>query len=301
MAKDLFNRYVWLLDTINFRSNISFDEVNNLWKDSSLNDSGKDLPLRTFHNHREAIRNEFSVDIACDRKTNLYYIDNFSDLKGGNIKNWLFETLAVNKAISETVGLKDRIVPENIPSSYKYLSTFLTSMKENRTMTISYRTYYSDHDSVSVIHPYFLKLFKQIWYIVAYNENREAIRMYALDRIVDLKINDISFEFPKDLCSENYFNDYYGVTITEDVAKETIRIKVFKDKVKYILALPLHHSQKEIEKHEDYSIFQYMIRPTYDFKQAILSSLYEFEVLSPESFRNEIKETIDRMAKLYKK
>ena len=87
----------------------------------------------------------------------------------------------------------------------------------------------------------------------------------------------------------------------ENVKKETVLIKVYKDKVKYIRALPIHHSQKEIETKADYSIFQYKIRPTYDFKQAVFSNMDEFEIISPLSFREEIKETIDRMAGLYKK
>ncbi|HHT03477.1 MAG TPA: WYL domain-containing protein [Bacteroidales bacterium] len=301
MAKNIFNRYVWLLDTINLRPNIAYQEINNLWRDSPLNDDGKDLPLRTFHNHRQAILDQFGLDIVYSREVNGYYIDNLSDLKGGNIKNWLFETLAVNKAISEKVGLKDRIVTEFIPSSHKYLSIFLDAMKNNRSMTITYRTYYSDNDSLSIIHPYFIKLFKQIWYVVAYNKTKKAIRMYALDRIVDLKTNDSCFEFPKKLSSEAYFNDYFGVIVIENVKKETVIIKVYKDKVKYIRALPIHHSQKEIEIKDDYSLFQYKIRPTYDFKQAIFSNMYEFEIISPLSFREEIKETIDRMAELYKK
>ena len=124
MAKDLFHRYVWLLDTINFRPNISFDEVNNLWKDSSLNDSGKDLPLRTFHNHRYAIRNEFSVDIACDRKTNLYYIDNFSDFveiqkKDINQKNSATRFNPKNSFDNTFFSKSEIEILENVAKKYK--------------------------------------------------------------------------------------------------------------------------------------------------------------------------------------
>ena len=48
---------------------------------------------------------------------------------------------------------------------------------------------------------------------------KKAIRMYALDRIVDLKTNDSCFEFPKKLSSEAYFNDYFGVIVIENVKK----------------------------------------------------------------------------------
>ena len=73
MAKNIFNRYVWLLDTINLRPNIAYQEINNLWRDSPLNDDGKDLPLRTFHNHRQAILDQFGLDIVYSRSQWLLY------------------------------------------------------------------------------------------------------------------------------------------------------------------------------------------------------------------------------------
>ena len=136
MAKNLFNRYIWLLDTINSKESLSFEKINAHWRESPLNDDGKDLPIRTFHNHRSTIEEEFGLNIVCDRSTNEYYIINLSDLKGGNIKNWILESLAVHNVISEQIMLKDRIVMESIPSSYKYLAEIIESMKRNRILFI---------------------------------------------------------------------------------------------------------------------------------------------------------------------
>lgn len=54
MAKDLFNRYIWLVDTIYRANGITFEEINDRWVRSSMSD-GIDLPLKTFHNHRRAL------------------------------------------------------------------------------------------------------------------------------------------------------------------------------------------------------------------------------------------------------
>lgn len=51
----LFNRYVWLVDTIYRAGHISFEEINEQWERSLLNDTGEELPLKTFHNHKNAI------------------------------------------------------------------------------------------------------------------------------------------------------------------------------------------------------------------------------------------------------
>ena len=64
---NLFNRYVWLVDIIYRRERITFEEINDYWLRSSLNLTGDDIPLRTFHNHRKAIEQMFDINIECDK------------------------------------------------------------------------------------------------------------------------------------------------------------------------------------------------------------------------------------------
>ena len=58
-------------------------------------------------------------------------------------------------------------------------------------------------------------------------------------------------------------------------------------------------SQKESETHSNYSIFDYSLRPTYDFCQAILSHGNLVEVLEPQWFRIQIGTMIQKMNQLY--
>ena len=66
--------------------------------------------------------------------------------------------------------------------------------------------------------------------------------------------------------------------------------KTSKDKT-----LPLHQSQEETETTDEYSIFSYLITPTFDFKQEILSHGDGIEALSPVWFREEMMETVRNM------
>ena len=56
----------------------------------------------------------------------------------------------------------------------------------------------------------------------------------------------------------------------------------------YLRTLPLHPSQEEVERAEDYSIFTYFVRPTFDFVQELLALGESAEVLSPKTLRKEI-------------
>jgi hypothetical protein len=50
---------------------------------------------------------------------------------------------------------------------------------------------------------------------------------------------------------------------------------------------------------EEYADFEYFLRPTFDFKQELLSQGDEIEVLEPKSFRGEMKDILQRMLKRY--
>jgi hypothetical protein len=86
MSRDLFNRYIWLVDVIYRSKRITFKEINNKWEKTENISDGKPLPLRTFHNQRNQIEEIFDINIECDKKTNEYYIDNADDMEKGGIR-----------------------------------------------------------------------------------------------------------------------------------------------------------------------------------------------------------------------
>ena len=53
MAKQQFNKLIWLVDTIFRNAPVTFAEINRRWR--AGDDNRSDIPLRTFHNHRQAI------------------------------------------------------------------------------------------------------------------------------------------------------------------------------------------------------------------------------------------------------
>jgi hypothetical protein len=82
---------------------------------------------------------------------------------------------------------------------------------------------------------------------------------------------------------------------------ERIRIKAtdINHRRDYLRKLPIHWSQREVENHSDYSIFEVTVMPTYDFIQHILSMSSEVEVLSPNYVREEVVRWVKGIAKIY--
>ena len=51
---------------------------------------------------------------------------------------------------------------------------------------------------------------------------------------------------------------------------------------------------------EDYSIFEYRMKPTLDFRRIVLSKRADVEVLVPLFFQEEIVQSVNKMGSLYK-
>lgn len=297
---DLINKYVWLVDTIYKAGRITYDEINQKWIEQDMDE--KTIPLRTFHKWRIAIEEMFHLNIECERKGGYhYYIDNVDEIKRDGLRNWLWRTLSMSNLLLGSQAIKDRIILESIPSGQENLAIIVDAMKTNTQLTITYQSYWRDEPSTFTVYPYCVKLFKQRWYLVALSPYYEKVMIYALDRIKDMEVEDEHFVYPDDFDPDSFFEGCIGVIVDEEYDIETVRLKVSAHQSNYIRSLPMHSSQKEIERNDDYSIFTFEVRPTFDFQQEILMNGADMEVLSPERLRNEIAGKIENMSNNYKK
>lgn len=296
MAKNLLNKYVWLVETIHKAKRITFEEINEKWLDCDLSD-GVELALRTFHKWRIAVEEMFGLVIECERKGGYhYYIANSDELKEGSIRNWLLNTISVSNLLIDNQHLKDRILLENIPSGQEFLSDIIEAMKRGNVLYMTYQSYWRDESNTFEVEPYCIKLFKQRWYMLARSPYYDKVLIYSLDRILDLDIiADKRFKMPNTFDSLDFFEDFYGVIIGTETSFEKVLLKVTANQSNYLRSLPLHHSQLEIQTTDDYSIFELRLRPTYDFQQEILWNGEDVEVLEPLWLRKEIARKIKRM------
>ena len=298
MTDRLYAKYIWLISIIYDAGKISFEDIAIKWDNAYINDLHQPLKLRTFHNHRRAILMQFGVVIECQRGTNLYYIDNPEALEKNSINQWLLDSFSVSSTLMDNRSICDRIMLENVPSGRSYLDIITKAMRENRQITIDYEDFFGNIIQGLKINPYFIRLFKRRWYVMALVMPKKEIHRFGLDRIKHLEVTESKFCYPKNFSPQEYYTDYYGVF--HDKKPIAIRLKAYREKPHYLRSLPLHHSQREIETNNNYTIFEYIIAPTYDFIQEILSHGNQLEVLSPDTFRQQIKAIIQEMHDFYK-
>lgn len=291
MSKNLFNRYIWIVDTIQRHGSITRQELSRLWERSSVSDGDK-LPRRTFYNYRNAIEELFKINIECNPSTFEYYISD-SNARTDSVTDWMLNTASLSNVLADARDVSDRVFLEDVPSARQFLSPVIAAMKEGNVITFGYSPYSRTGSPKPVtLEPYFLKIFRLRWYVTGRNVRENKIKTYALDRMSSVTASGDKFSVPADFDPEAYFRNSFGIVFTEaPVHKVTLRVA--SRRAKYFRALPLHPTQEEMVN-DGYSIFNYRLRLTPDFVQELLSYGPDVTVIAPAELRAMITDRLKK-------
>lgn len=295
----LFQEYIWLLTLIRRYKRISLEEINQHWKETELS-GGLEYNRNTFIRHKQGLQDVFGIIIESDRRDRYrYYIANPEVLTENTIQSWMITTLAIGNLLKDAVSIQDRILLESIPSAGDHLKTYITAMKSNLRVTITYKKYGSDSITSHTVDPYCLKIVNRRWYALVRHIERKVHYMLCFDRILKVEVTDQPFTMDKDFDAATWFYECYGIFNDPDAPLERVRIRAFGQEVFYLRDLPFHHSQTEVASGEDWTDFEYHLRISKDFYTPLLSRGPNIKVLEPQWLVDEIKGQIGRMGKLY--
>ena len=175
----------------------------------------------------------------------------------------------------------------------------LDALTEQRVLLFTYSPFSRSNPTRDVvIEPYFIKLFRQRWYVIGRNIKEDSIKTYSLDRMSDVLVGTESFKIPEWFDAEEYFSDTFGIVYSRGEPKQ-VSIRTDSRQAKYFRALPLHSSQKEMV-HDDYSIFTFKLKLTQDFVQELLSYGPRITVISPPELRAMMVTSLEESIRNYK-
>ena len=295
---NVLKKYIWLVDTVMRagEKGLPLRQIAERYEhDESISD-GEPYARRTFQRHRDEVLDLLGIEIECysDGSDFRYRI---ADTCGNEyFRRWLLDSISVNRIVTDSREAAQYIAVEL--SNDTALPIVLGALKEQRTLAFSYHPYWSESPfDYRGVQPHTLKMFERRWYLIARRDTK--YRFFALDRMSNVEVQEATFKRDPKFDLEKMFAGAYGI-IVEDIPIESIRLKVDAYQANFLRSLPLHSSQHELKRTEEYSIFSLRVRPTFDFRQKLLSLGSTVEVLQPESLRQEMKEEIATMLRRYK-
>ncbi len=290
MPRDLFSRYIWIVDTIRRHRRITRQQLDELWRRSPYG-NGEAMPRRTFYNYRNAIEELFGISIECNSATYEYSINEGTSPNDRSVTSMMLSSAAVSNALTDARSISDRIFFEEVPSAYHHLDTVIAAMREMHPLQFTYAPFQRTIPTRGIVlEPYFLKIFRQRWYVTGRVVNQGSIKTYALDRMSDVEIRTSCFEIPSDFNAKDYVSDSFGIVFSHaDPHKVVLRVN--PRQAKYMRALPLHHSQRE-EVEDGFSLFTYRLRLTPDFVEELLRLGPEVTVEQPAELRMMVMDSL---------
>ena len=294
-------KYIWLVGTLmrSGEKGLTMEQIGDRWDaDDEMHDNGA-FARRSFHRHRKEIEELFGIEIESYGNGREFRYRIADSGKNGYFRQWMLNSIAVNQIVTDSHEVAQYIAIEK--SHTDPLPDILQAMKEMRMMEFDYGAYWRDYEKrYTDFRPHALKMFERRWYVVGKYAADMPYRIFALDRISNLEIQKETYTRDPDFDVEELFKDSYGIILGDDLEVESVWIKVDAFQANYLRSLPLHRSQIELRRNEEYSLFAVRVRPTLDFRQRLLSLGSTVEVLKPESLRAEMKEEIAAMLSKYK-
>lgn len=181
------------------------------------------------------------------------------------------------------------------------LSELINVISEKEVIKINYQKFNTQEETEYTLHPYLLKEFKNLWYVIGYVEERKEIRTFGVDRInsiekleeVFLTANIVHFE------PMQFFEHCYGVT-SKNEAPQKIVLRFDSLTANYVKASPIHATQEVIFENENECHIALKVVNNFEIKSWILGFGVGVRVLEPEGLKQEICEILEQAVSNYK-
>ncbi|MCR9171974.1 MAG: WYL domain-containing protein [bacterium] len=176
----------------------------------------------------------------------------------------------------------------------EFLPPLLEAIKTENFVHFDYASFVSGQLKPRKVLPLLLKQYRNRWYLISFDADKQDYITYALDRIEDLEVSEEKSSKPIDFDPDNYFKHAVGIT-SGNATPENVLLQVGTVAAKYLDSLPIHPSQKVKEMHDDHFVFQLHVSITEELIREILSYGGEIRVLEPKSLQKEIAKRAKKM------
>lgn len=211
MAGNVYNQYVWLLETIASHDGITLSEICEAWLHSRLNECRMPLARRTFYNHIAKIAEIFNIEIECTAGYK-YRIRWSGDINIRNMHESLLSHLRLSNALFSNPRMAERISLDGY-MSFRYYAPLINSMEGDTLATILFRDRAAEQTHIISIAPYYIKQFENEWFVVGKEQQSREIYAYSFNDILAVRESFDSFVIDPDFVIGDFMrNPQFGTT-----------------------------------------------------------------------------------------
>ncbi len=253
---------------------------------------------RTLQRDIKEIRNVFGIDIEYSKSNTGYYISQ-SETENMNFQRMMeafdmFNSLNLAQDLTPFIHLEKRR-----PQGTENLYGLLHAIKNRLQIKFTYQKFWEEELSQRLVEPYALKEFKNRWYIMAKDSKDNNIKSFALDRLKNLEITNLNYQYPDNYSIEQSYRYCFGIISPNDEEPQDIILSFDPFQGKYIKTLPLHDTQQVLVDNDEEMKIKLKLCLTHDLVMELLSFGDNMKVIEPKSLADQIKQAHEKAYRQY--
>ena len=202
------------------------------------------------------------------------------------------DALGLIDRIRDTIGVRAVGAKLQAPAA-EHLAAIQGALTERRRLRLRYYSMSRDEVTDRRVDPYHLTLHGGGFYLVGYCHLREAVRIFAVERIRECAVLAVRFEVPEKFDVEKYLEGAWGI-IRGDIV--TVKVVFARSLARYIRDRLWHPTQKFRELDNGQLEMALRVADTLEVRRWILGFGSEAEVLEPAALREALRRDAETLA-----
>lgn len=172
----------------------------------------------------------------------------------------------------------------------EYLEPLYQAITQQKPVKIRYLSFRARHARDLILHPWWLKEFKNRWFVIGIQNGHRHEFTLALDRIQALEEAPPATYIPADgKSSATYYTNVIGVTVNANAKIYPVKIWVNAATAPYVETKPLHHSQEILERSSSGILIQLKVKLNHELEKEILGFGEGMKLVAPEFLKVRMK------------
>lgn len=291
-------RHHLIINKLRQQKHVTFREINDyLERKSSLQGENLSISKRTFVRDMAAIGEIYGVYIKYDFSARNYFIK--EDL-ADDIQNRRLEALDIFNALKIKERQQNSILLDNRKNTgTEHIYGLLHAINKHLQVSFTYQKFYEENSTHRCVNPLAIREFRLRWFLLARDSKDSRIKVFGLDRMSDLEIQNGATFNEADFNPAEYMKHAFGITVLENEEPQEVILSFTPFQGKYIKTLPLHSSQKILVDNDTELRVSLKINLTQDFKMELLSMGENVKVLAPQRLTDDVKATYEKALNNY--
>ena len=174
----------------------------------------------------------------------------------------------------------------------------LLALRQRRRALVRYQSLTSGRTTNRRIHPYHVFNVRGQWYVAAWDENRRAVRDFAIHRMKRITVTTDAYEIPRGFDFKKYTAESFGIEKGTRAAEVVIRFG--PRQAPWIRERKWHRSARIQEEMGGGLVLRLRVAETSELRRWVLQFGSEAEVVAPVSLRRAVADELKAAVAAYR-